>query len=239
VSDVILDLAGINVTYPGGAIGVERLDFSVERGEVVALLGRNGAGKTSALRAISGFLPAERVRVRGCVKLKGVDITGQPPYRVNRAGIVYVPERDRVFPLLTVEEHLRVVGGSGVNSDRVFTEFPRLARHRATKGSGLSGGERQMLALALAWLRRPELLLVDEASFGLAPEATQAVADTIERLVETEGTAVVIVDQETSPTVEIASRIVILQQGNVVWSGSRRETSSTKIHSLVIGSTDG
>ncbi|WP_432841460.1 ABC transporter ATP-binding protein [Dactylosporangium sp. CA-092794] len=234
----VLQVTGLKVTYPGGGVGLAAFDLEVGAGEVVALLGRNGAGKTTALRGISGYLKSEGVQVAGSVTVRGRQVARLAPYQCFGHGVSYVPERDKVFPVLSVEEHLRLNRHDAHRVDAVFEQFPRLAKHRKRQAVVLSGGERQMLALAMAWMAQPAVLLVDEASLGLSPVAIEAVTETLDELRARLGVALVLVDQETSHTLTLAERIVILQQGGIVWQGRRGDISSDDLRSIIVGSRD-
>jgi ABC-type branched-subunit amino acid transport system ATPase component len=166
-----IEVSDLGVTYRNGSVGCTDVSFSVAAGTVVAALGRNGAGKTSLLRAIAGFQTSEGARVSGKVLIGGMRLPSRPG-PVHQTGVVFVPERDKVFPTLTVEEHFRLVGARDPGILEPF-DFPAIRKCWKSKAGVLSGGERQMLALAMAWAQRPRLLLVDELSLGLAPVIVQ------------------------------------------------------------------
>ncbi len=194
--------------------------FAVNAGEVVTLLGRNGMGKTTTIHTIMGLLPA----LGGSALLEGQPLIGLPPYRVAQAGLGLVPEGRHVFPTLTVEENL--VATAAVRSvpprwtlDRVYGFFPQLAERRGHMGIELSGGEQQMLAIGRALMTNPKLLILDEATEGLAPLLRQEIWKCLARLKD-DGQAILIVDKHIKALVKIADRHVILEKGRVVWSGT-------------------
>src|SRR5258708_33070652 len=185
----LLMLENVEVVYHRAVTAVQGLNLAVGNGQIVAVLGTNGAGKTTTLRAVSGFLGLDDARVtEGSVTFKGRRIENRAPSEITRLGIVLVPERDKVFPNLTVAENLIAPfapalsrGERRAREDLVYQFFPRLAELRSRTGGLLSGGERQMLAIAGALMCGPQLLLVDELSLGLAPVVIE---DLIRRLVE-------------------------------------------------------
>ena len=200
------------------------VDLEVRRGEILALIGTNGAGKTTLLRAIAGLHPASK----GAVWYDGTDITRMDAHKVARSGVALVPGGAGVFPSLTVAEHLRAASwqqGKAAGTaevERVLEDFPRLRERLDTEAGNLSGGEQQMLALAQAFLVKPRLLLMDELSLGLSPQAVRTILDTLQRL-KREGTAIVIVEQSLTLSVSVADRAVVLEKGAVRYTGTAHE----------------
>ena len=217
------------MVYHRAITAVQGITLAVEAGQIVALLGTNGAGKTTTLRAISGFLGLDDARVtEGTITFKGERIENRPPHENTRRGIVLVPERDKVFPNLTVAENLVGAGAarhrrsrSAAGARRWSTSSSRSSPSCESRIGGLlSGGERQMLALASAIVCRPELLLVDELSLGLAPVV---VDDLLRRLIEIRrelGIAILIVEQSAAVALEIADYGYVMENGRIVLDGS-------------------
>jgi branched-chain amino acid transport system ATP-binding protein len=195
------------------------ITFRIGAGEVVALLGRNGMGKTTTIRTIMGLLPA----CGGSVVFEGVSLIGLPPYRIAQAGLGLVPEGRQIFPTLTVEENLIATAASRLTPrwtlDRVYDFFPQLAERRRHLGDELSGGEQQMLAIGRALMTNPKLLILDEATEGLAPLLRLQIWTSLARLKE-EGQAVLIVDKHFEALVKLAERHAIIEKGQVVWTGT-------------------
>ncbi|MGN6722888.1 MAG: ABC transporter ATP-binding protein [Marmoricola sp.] len=214
-----LEAAGVTVDYRGGANALSGVDLTVERGQLIGVVGRNGSGKTSLLRAIAGFLPSELVKVGGSVRLEGKEIAGRQPGRTGKLGVALVLERDKAFANLTVDEHFRILGASTTDVRAAMNAFPALEAMRGKRAGYLSGGERQMLALALAIARSPRLLLVDEMSLGLAPIVVAGLLESLVRLRDEFGLTVILVEQDTSLVVDIADYIVALGNGRVISSG--------------------
>jgi len=214
----MLELAGVQ-----GGYGETRILFDVSlrvgAGEVVALLGRNGMGKTTTIRTIMGLLPPRG----GTLRLDGTDIAGQPPFRIARRGLGLVPEGRQVFPTLTVAENLIATARPGLwTTEAVYALFPRLRERRFHLGRQLSGGEQQMLAIGRALATNPRLLILDEATEGLAPLIRAEIWTCIERL-KAEGLAILLIDKTLGALMRIADRHVILDKGVTVWSGSSAE----------------
>jgi len=216
----LLAVGNLNVSY-GDLSAVRDVSFSVDAGAVFVLLGANGAGKTSILRAISGLAEA-----RGALTVEGRSIGGLPPHQVARAGISHVPEGRRIFPHLSVEENLivsflatraPVKRTDGLAS--VYALFPRLSERRRQAGGTLSGGEQQMLAIGRAMMNFPKLLMLDEPSLGLSPLLAELV---FERLTEIrrQGTTILLVEQNAT-CLEMATRGIILANGRVALAGDR------------------
>jgi branched-chain amino acid transport system ATP-binding protein len=222
----LLAVEKLEVVYHRAVSAVQGITFGAERGQIVALLGTNGAGKTTTLRAISGFLGIDDARVAdGSITFKGERIENRMPYEVTRRGIVLVPERDKVFPNLTVMENLSAPAVRMSVAERrrsealVFQFFPRLADLKHRIGGLLSGGERQMLAIASALVCGPELLLVDELSLGLAPVMVE---DLLRRLVDIRRElelTVLIVEQSAAFALETADYAYVMENGRIVLDG--------------------
>jgi len=201
--------------------------FRVDAGEVVTLLGRNGMGKTTTVRAIMGILRPKS----GTVRFDGRMLAGLPSYRVARAGLGLVPEGRQIFPNLTVRENLVATAANrGARPDpwtlaKVFALFPRLAERRANLGNQLSGGEQQMLAIARALMTNPRLLLLDEATEGLAPLIRADIYRSIEKM-KAAGLAILVIDKDVKALTRIADRHFVLEKGRVVWSGTSAELAA-------------
>jgi branched-chain amino acid transport system ATP-binding protein len=207
-------------TFYGKSHILHGVSLEVREGEIVTLLGRNGAGKSTTLRSIVGLTHARE----GTVTIYGNATTDWPPYRIAALGVGYVPEGRRIFANLTVEENLRVpLERPGPwTIARVYELFPRLAERRGNKGRQLSGGEQEMLAIGRALLLNPKLLILDEPSQGLAPLIVQEVFRVI-AAARGEGISVLLVEQNVRAAVEIADRAYVLDDGRVVYSGAAAE----------------
>lgn len=205
-------------SYYGAAHVVQGASLTVKTSEVVALLGRNGMGKTSLIRSIMG-LPAPQVR-GGDARWKGESLKGLAPHEIAGKKIGYVPQGRRLFPSLTVTEHLTVLkspkAADGWTVDKVFALFPRLAERKGHRGNQLSGGERQMLAVARALMIDPELLLMDEPSEGLAPVMVQHLESIILDL-KRQGLAILLVEQNLHSALAAADRVYVLESGKIVF----------------------
>ena len=200
----------------GEAVVLEDIDFSLPAGESLALLGRNGTGKTTLIDTLVGVTR----RHAGRIVLRGQDVTALPPYRRAAAGIGWVPQERNVFKSLTVEENLTAVARPGAwDVKRVYTMFPRLAERRLHMGSQLSGGEQQMLAVARALVLNPALLLLDEPLEGLAPLLVEELLRSIARVVRDEGLSAVIVEQNPRAVLGITRHALVLDRGRVVHRG--------------------
>jgi len=218
----LLEIRGLEVRY-GGICAVKGIDLEIAAGELVCLIGANGAGKSSTLRALSGLAPA----APGSIRFDGRDLAGVPAFARARAGLVMVPEGRGVFAQLSVEENLAMGAyarsDAGVASDRarVFELFPRLAeRCRQTAGT-LSGGEQQMLAIGRALMSRPKLLALDEPSMGLAPIAAQKILQVI-RDINRSGVTVLLVEQNARSALALAHRAYVMESGEITLSGEAR-----------------
>lgn len=204
--------------YYGKSHVLQGVSLTVRAGEIVALLGRNGAGKTSTIRTIMGVLPP----ARGRIVLDGTDITGMPPHHAARRGLAWVPEERRILPGLTVLENLRVaLIGAGVRGEEarqrlreVYTLFPALEGRQTQRGRTLSGGEQQMLAVARALLAKPRLMLIDEPTQGLMPILTREVIRVL-HAINASGVAILLVEQMLDVALQLATRHYILDRGIV------------------------
>ena len=219
---MILRLQDIH-TYYGLVHMLQGVSLEVDRGEVLALLGRNGAGKTTVLKSILGLVPPRA----GRVIYKDTDITGLAPHLVARRGIAYVPAHRGIFSTLSAEENLEIVrrrSGTGTVDD-VFARFPRLAELRSRLGRHLSGGEQQMLAIGRALMTDPSLVLLDEPSQGLAPLVLETIVEMLRGL-KREGLAMLLVEQNVDTALAIADRVVILDQGATVFEGAAAQLTA-------------
>jgi branched-chain amino acid transport system ATP-binding protein len=218
-----LGLSAVDALY-GESHVLHEVSFSLSAGKVLALLGRNGAGKTTCMSSIIGFLPPRR----GDVRLFGASISRLPPEAIARMGIGFVPQGRRIFPTLTVRENLivasRVRAGAPVpwNLERVLLLFPRLKERLQQVAGSLSGGEQQMLAIGRALMGNPRVLLMDEPSEGLAPLIVAEVGRTIARLKE-EGQSILLVEQNAKLALDLADDVVILNTGRIAFSGTAEQ----------------
>ena len=215
----MLVVEGLQAAYGRSQVLFD-IGLSIAAGEVVTLLGRNGMGKTTTIRAIMGLNPP----LAGSIRFDGQEIAGRPPERIARLGIGLVPEGRRVFPTLTVRENLVATAASGAHRadpwdlDRIFGMFPRLAERRKQRAGTLSGGEQQMLAIGRALMTNPRLLILDEATEGLAPLVRAEIWRCLALLKE-EGEAILVVDKNLAALKRLADRHVIIEKGRTVWSG--------------------
>ena len=222
----LLQVARLEAFYGASQI-LHGVDFSVTRGEQVALIGRNGMGKTTLLRSLMGLVND----CRGDVSFAGRDIRRAAPETISRAGIALVPEGRGVFGSLTVVENLTMAARSGSDGrqtwtlSRIFELFPRLHQRRANGGHQLSGGEQQMLTIGRALMTNPDLILIDEATEGLAPLVAQDIWRTLD-LIRSEGVATIVVDKDFKSLSKIADRAVLLSKGTVVFDGKPAELST-------------
>jgi branched-chain amino acid transport system ATP-binding protein len=210
-------------TFYGKSHILHSVALSVSEGRIAALLGRNGAGKSTTLRSVIGLTPPRS----GSIRVAGQECAGWPPFRIAALGVGFVPEGRRVFASLTVDENLHVPRQSPGpwTIARVYELFPRLAERRGNLGRQLSGGEQQMLAIGRALLLNPKLLLLDEPSQGLAPRIVQEVFQVIVRL-RGEGMAILLVEQNVRATVQIADAAFVLDDGRIVFEGPAAELAA-------------
>jgi branched-chain amino acid transport system ATP-binding protein len=226
----VLRIADIH-TYYGESYVLQGVSLNVSAGQVVALMGRNGVGKTTTIRSIVGFSPPKR----GTITFKDVNITKMASHQIAKQGISLVPQGRRIFPSLTVAEHLRVfkrgVDGTSEHTwdlDRILPLFPALERRMKQKGSSLSGGEQQMLAIARALLTNPELLLMDEPSEGLSPIAVQQVVEVIEHLRAAAELPMLLVEQNLSLALNLADYIYVMNKGAIVFEGPSADLANAQ-----------
>jgi len=226
----MLEVENIHAYY-GNIHALKGLSLTVEKGEIVTLIGANGAGKTTTLRAIIGLQKPRE----GHVRLEGEDLAPYKPHEIVFKGIAMVPEGRRIFARLTVSENLEMGAysrkrGAEVNTDleRVFTLFPRLKERRSQLGGTLSGGEQQMLATARALMAHPHLLLMDEPSMGLAPVLVESIFETIKEI-NKEGTTILLVEQNALMAFTVASRGYVLQTGEIVLHDTAKNLQQNKM----------
>ncbi|NOZ88567.1 MAG: ABC transporter ATP-binding protein [Crenarchaeota archaeon] len=220
----LLEVNNIEVVYHPYILVLKGISVRVPERSIVAILGPNGAGKTTLLKAVSGLIKLDRGRVsRGEIVYAGERIENRDPDDVSRRGVIYVVEGRRVFKEMTVEENIEAVAyawrGRGVDPDIVYKYFPRLRERRRTRVGYLSGGEQQMLAIGLALLARPRLLLLDEPSLGLAPKIVSEVYESVRRLYEEEKVTILLAEQNARKALEIADYGYILENGKIVLDG--------------------
>ena len=227
VSDVVLSAENVVARY-GSIEALHGISFSVRRGQVVALLGANGAGKSTTLRVLSGLLTA----TSGTVRFLGEDITRVPAHRLPHSGLVHVPEGRRIFGDMTIKENLDL--GSFTLADdverrrrmeHVFELFPILAQRRNQDASYLSGGEQQMLAIGRALMAGPKILLLDEPSMGLAPQLVKEVMNIVQRLNQ-EGVTILLVEQNSKAALKFATYGYVLETGHIVLEGTGHELAN-------------
>jgi branched-chain amino acid transport system ATP-binding protein len=219
----LLSISGLAAGY-GEQQVLFGVDLHVGRGEAVSLMGRNGMGKTTTVRAVMGLLP---VRAGG-IDFEGQAITGRPPFRIAQCGIGLVPEGRQIFPTLSVEENLIATARRAAKGDtptltwtleRIYAFFPRLALRRQNLGEQISGGEQQMLAIGRALMTNPKLLILDEATEGLAPLVREEIWQRL-AVLRREGLAILIIDKNVDALMRFSDRHLILEKGRVVWQGN-------------------
>jgi branched-chain amino acid transport system ATP-binding protein len=220
----LLEVSGLHAYY-GSAQALHDVTFSMDR-ECVAIIGRNGMGKTTLCAALMGLTPP---RASGSVKFGGAELSGKPAYKIARAGLGYVPQGRRLFPSLTVNEHLKIStrsdGDGGWSIERIYDLFPRLGERKRNGGAELSGGEQQMLAIGRALLGNPELLIMDEPSEGLAPTIVDSLVETFKTLSE-DGLAILLIEQKLDVATSLAERQLVMVGGEIAL-----ETTAAKLES--------
>jgi branched-chain amino acid transport system ATP-binding protein len=234
----LLEIRGLEVRY-GGILAVKGVDLEVAQGELVCLIGANGAGKSSTLRALAGIAPA----AAGTIRFGGRELSGVPAFERARSGLIMVPEGRGVFARLSVQENLAM--GAYARSDpgiaadyaRVFELFPRLAERRDQVAGTLSGGEQQMLAIGRALMSRPTLLALDEPSMGLAPMAARKILE-VTREINRAGVTVLLVEQNAQAALALAHRAYVLESGQIALSGEARTLlSDRRVRGAYLGET--
>jgi branched-chain amino acid transport system ATP-binding protein len=224
MTETLIEARGIQAYY-GASHVLHDVNFRVRRGETLGLMGRNGMGKSTLLRSVLGLVRPPVGKVRGAVSVKGRDMSHAEPHAIALAGIAYVPEGRGIFPNLSVRENLVMAARRGVDGrrdwtlERVLATFPRLAERLEHGGAQLSGGEQQMLTIGRALLTNPDLLILDEATEGLAPRVAREIWRII-RAVKEAGIATVIVDKNFRAVSAIADRAMILVKGSAVYEGT-------------------
>jgi branched-chain amino acid transport system ATP-binding protein len=222
MSEPLLSVEKLEVAYHRVVTAIQGVSLAVPEGAIVALLGTNGAGKTTTLRAISGFIGLDDARVtEGSVRYRGRPIENLAPHRVTALGIALVPERNKVFENLTVDENLEAaVSKRRFSRDSVYEYFPALARLRTREAGYLSGGERQMLAIGTALACAPELLLVDELSQGLAPLVVEELMRRLQAIRASLGMTILLVEQNAHIALEVADYGYVMENGRIVLDGT-------------------
>lgn len=235
-NELIIDAQGLH-TYYGDSHILHGVSLTVGRGETLSLMGRNGMGKTTLLRSLVGLTPPRR----GTVKVYGQDMTGAPPEKIVRKGIAFVPEDRGIFANLTVRENLVMATRPGPDGrkdwdlERVLETFPRLAQRLTNMGNHLSGGEQQMLTVGRALMTNPDLLILDEATEGLAPLIRKEIWSVV-RQIKQSGIAAVIVDKDINTLLKLADRSIIVSKGRIVFEGSSQELADNpEIHIQHLG----
>jgi len=224
----ILNVNDLNVYY-GGIHAIKNISFNIKKGEIVSLIGANGAGKTSTLHAISGLVPIKS----GEISLNGENVTNIEAHKLVSLGMAHVPEGRRIFTELTVLENLEMGAYTRNDTEQIkedinhmFTLFPRLAERKKQLAGTMSGGEQQMLAMARALMSSPSLLLLDEPSMGLAPLLVQEIFNIIEKINKEENVTVLLVEQNANMALSIADRGYVLETGKIILEGTGKELLS-------------
>ncbi len=235
MSEVLFAIKDLEVSY-GSIAAIKGISLEVRKGEIVTILGANGAGKTTTMRTISQLLKAKA----GSIQFKGVELTQLPPHKIVKLGISHSPEGRRVFGILTVEENLLLGAFTQSKVDRevldwVYQLFPRLKERRKQLAGTLSGGEQQMLAISRALMSKPELLLLDEPSLGIAPILVKAIFQQIKEIAQS-GVTVLLVEQNAKAALKLADRGYVLDVGKIALSGTSQELlSNPKVQEAYLG----
>jgi branched-chain amino acid transport system ATP-binding protein len=235
----MLEISDIHTWY-GDSYVLQGVSLEVKDATVVALLGRNGMGKTTTIRSIMGLTPPRK----GSIVFNGKETVGMPSYEIARLGIGLVPQGRMIFPSLSVNENLTMAARNSTNKqdawtlDKVFTAFPKLKERQKNKGNLLSGGEQQMLCIARALMTNPDLILLDEPSEGLAPIVVQEVFRVIEQL-KAAGQSILLVEQDFAMAMDVADHAFIMSKGSVVWGGTADElVDNEKVKATYLGVGD-
>ena len=223
MADTLLEIDGIETCY-GLSQVLFGLQLTIKSGEMIALMGRNGMGKTTTIRSIMGLTPARA----GTIRFAGTDVRALPSYRIAQLGIGLVPEGRQIFPNLTVRENLVAASGNRLGAkdpwtlEKIYALFPRLSERAANMGVTLSGGEQQMLAIGRALMTNPMLLILDEATEGLAPLIREEIWSCLSML-KTQGQSVLVIDKNVGNLARIADRHYMIERGRTVWSGTSEQ----------------
>ncbi|MDA9495743.1 MULTISPECIES: ABC transporter ATP-binding protein [Bradyrhizobium] len=223
MADTLLDVDGIETCY-GLSQVLFGLSLSIKPGEMVSLMGRNGMGKTTTIRSIMGLTPARA----GAIRFAGAEVRQLPSYRIAKLGVGLVPEGRQIFPNLTVRENLVAAAADRFSSSNpwtlasIYVMFPRLAERASNMGNQLSGGEQQMLAIGRALMTNPKLLILDEATEGLAPLIREEIWNCLS-LLKSRGQSILVVDKNVDHLARICDRHFIIERGKTVWSGTSHE----------------
>ncbi|MCK4621127.1 MAG: ABC transporter ATP-binding protein [Desulfuromonadales bacterium] len=234
-NDLLFEIKDLEVSY-GSIAAIKGISLDVRKGEIVTILGANGAGKTTTMRTISQLLKAKA----GSITFKGQELTKLPAHKIVKLGISHSPEGRRVFGILTVEENLMLGAFSQSKMDRevldwVYQLFPRLKERRKQLAGTLSGGEQQMLAIGRSLMSKPEMLLLDEPSLGIAPILVKAIFKQIKEIAE-KGVTVLLVEQNAKAALKLADRGYVLDVGKIVFSGTSEELlASEKVQEAYLG----
>jgi branched-chain amino acid transport system ATP-binding protein len=230
--EALLGVRGLEVSY-GPIVAVRGIDLDVREGEIVALLGANGAGKSSTLAAIVGLLAARG----GTVRFAGADVSRLPPEKIVRRGIALTPEGRRLFGSLTVAENLTIGGGGeqGDRRERMLELFPVLRRRLQATAGSLSGGEQQQLAIARSLMSKPRLLLLDEPTLGLAPILVATIFELIARLRDEEGVSVLLVEQNVHRALDLCDRAYVMRTGTLEVEGTPAELRGAGVEAAYMG----
>ena len=232
----MLEVRGLQTSY-GRSQVLFGVDLEISKAEVISVLGRNGMGKTTTVRSVMGITPCGS----GTISFEGKEIQGLPSYRIAQAGLGLVPEGRQVFPNLTVRENLVATAANRRSNpnpwtlERIFGLFPQLQERQRHFGNQLSGGEQQMLAIGRALMTNPRLLILDEATEGLAPLVRAEIYRSIERL-KSEGLSILLIDKDVAALARVADRHYVLEKGRVVWSGATAElTANAEVQHRYLG----
>ena len=242
--EILLKVDKIEVTYHRVITAVQGVSLEVARGQIVALLGNNGAGKTTTLRAISGFISMDDARVsEGSITYRDRRTDRLQPHEITRMGVVLVPERAKVFENLTVAENILASVSGRKDKEQAalaYEYFPQLVHLRRREAGYLSGGERQMLAIAAALVCAPQLLLVDELSLGLAPRIVSELVERLQRIREELGLTIVLVEQNATVALEVADHGYVMENGRIVLDGTaERLRAHDDIREFYLGHAQG
>ncbi len=232
----LLDVSGLHTHYGASHI-LQGVDFTVSAGECLSLMGRNGMGKTTTIRSIFGLTPASR----GNISIRGQDVTAAPPHAIARLGFGLVPEGRGIFPDLSVEENLIMSARPGLDGtsawtlERVLDTFPRLSERLGNMGNHLSGGEQQMLSIGRALMTNPDLLVLDEATEGLAPLIRKEIWSVV-RAIKEAGIATILVDKDVNALLKVSDKCLILVKGRIVYGGTSADLAAhPEIHEQHLG----